>query len=116
VRRYEIDILGFREPFMLSIDCKRWKRSWQRAATIRAIKAQVERTLALIQSLSSLKDNLKITDSENFGFLPLIVTLSDTPLRIYEKVPMVPIFHFQNFLNEMPAHTDKLMILKERGL
>lgn len=113
-KRYEIDILGFREPFMLSIDCKRWKRSWQKAATIRVINTQVKRTVALIQRFSSLKEKITITDSKNINiiFLPLIVTLSETPLRIYEKVSVVPIFHFQNFLNEMEVFIDKLMTLK----
>jgi hypothetical protein len=113
LRGYEVDVLGFRRPLTLSIDCKHWKRSWQRAATIRAIKAQVERTAALIQLLPSLKDNFKNEASKNARFLPFIVTLSEAPVRIYEKVPVVPIFQFQNFLDEMSSHMDELMILKD---
>lgn len=112
VRRFEIDILAYRDSLILSIDCKRWKRSWQKAATIRVINAQVERTRALIQSFSSLKNFFKVTNLINIGFIPLIVTLSETPYKIYEKVPAVPIFHFQNFLDEMNIHIARLMILK----
>jgi Holliday junction resolvase-like predicted endonuclease len=113
VRRYEIDILAYRNSVILSIDCKRWKRSWQKAATRRIIHAQVERTKALIQSFSSLTNFFKITNLINIGFIPLIVTLSETPYKIYEKVPAVPIFHFQNFLDEMNIHIDRLMTLRD---
>ena len=112
VRRFEIDILAYRDSLILSIDCKRWKRSWQKAATIRVINAQVERTRALIQSFSSLKNFFKVTNLINIRFIPLIVTLSETPYKTYEKVPAVPIFHFQSFLDEMNIHIARLMILK----
>ena len=112
LRRYEIDILAFRNSLLLSIDCKRWKRSWQKTATIRMIHAQVERTQALIQSFSTIKTVFKIPDLKKIGFIPLIVTLSETPYQIYEKIAVVPIFHLQNFLEEMNIHLDKLRILK----
>jgi Holliday junction resolvase-like predicted endonuclease len=113
VRRYEIDILAYRGSLILSIDCKRWKRSWQKAATIKVINAQVERTRALIQSSSNIQKLFKIPNLKTIGFIPLIVTLSDTPKKIYDKVPAVPIFHFQNFLNEMNRHIERLMILQK---
>jgi len=112
VKRYEIDILAYKDSLILSIDCKRWTRSWQMAATIKVINAQVERTRALIQSFLSLKNFFEVTNLINISFIPLIVTLSETPYKIYEKVPAVPIFHFQNFLDEMNTHIARLMILK----
>jgi Holliday junction resolvase-like predicted endonuclease len=112
VRRYEIDILAYRGSLILSIDCKHWKRSWQKAATIKMINAQVERTHALIQSFSNVKKLFQITNLRNIGIIPLIVTLSEMPKKIYKKVPAVPIFHFQNFLDEMNIHIEQLMILQ----
>ena len=51
-RRYEIDIIALKQPFMLSIDCKHWKRSWLRAATSKIVASQVDRTNAFCLSLS----------------------------------------------------------------
>ena len=36
-RRFEIDIVGVKQPLILSIDCKHWKKSWQRSATLQMI-------------------------------------------------------------------------------
>jgi Holliday junction resolvase-like predicted endonuclease len=52
-RRYEIDIIALKQPFILSIDCKHWKRSWQRAATSKIVVSQVDRTVALFNRIKS---------------------------------------------------------------
>jgi len=111
-RRYEIDALGLRDPLILSIECKHWQRSWQRAAMIRAVEAQIERTKALIQSFPNLKRRLKIEGERKIEILPLVLTLSETPLKISKKVPIVPIYHFQSFLNEMQMYMSEIEAFK----
>ena len=109
-RRYEIDILALKPQLILSVDCKHWQRSWQRAATIKAVEAQTDRTRALIQLLPNLKSRLKIKDWERLEIMPLIITLSATPLKTFQKVPIVPIYNFRNFLNEIQTHKDEMEI------
>lgn len=111
-RRYEIDALGLREPLILSVDCKHWQRSWQRAATIKAVEAQIKRTMALIQLFPNLKNRLKIDDWRKIEVLPLVLTLSETPLKTFRKVPIVPIYHFQNFLSEIQMHKDEMEVFE----
>jgi Holliday junction resolvase-like predicted endonuclease len=106
----EIDVLGFKEPFILSVDCKHWKKSWQKSATIKAIKAQLKRTYALVQCTPILKDKIKITDWKETKIIPILVTLSVTPFKLYENVPVIPIYYFQNFLLENPLYEDKLKV------
>lgn len=107
-KRYEIDVVGLKEPLVLSVECKHWKQSWKRAATIDTVRMQVERTKALAQSLPEPKDRLGIAKWKEVRFMPLVLTLSNTPLKIYEKVPIVPIFYFNSFLDEMKAYMDEL--------
>jgi hypothetical protein len=106
----EIDVLGFKEPYILSIDCKHWKKSWQKSTTIKAIKAQLKRTYALVQCMPLYEDKMAITDWKKKKVIPIIVTLSVTPFKIYENVPVIPIYHFQNFLLENPFYEDKLTV------
>jgi len=108
-RRYEIDVVGLKEPLVLSVECKHWKRSWRRAATIDAVRAQVDRTRALAQSLPEPRDRLGVARWGEVRFMPLVLTLSNTPLKICDGVPVVPIFHFNSFLNEMKTYMDELM-------
>ena len=115
-KRYEIDVIGLKEPFALSVECKHWKRSWRRAATIEVINVQRERTKALIQSIPEPKDRLKISKWREVKVIPLILTLSDTPLKLYEGTAVVPIFHFNSFLNEMQHYMDELIILSSAKL
>ncbi len=98
-RWFEIDVLGWKEPLLLSIDCKHWKRSWQRSATMTIVEKQLQRTEALVNSSQKIGVRIGVTGWEEVRVLPLILTLSKTPLKTYKEVPVVPIFHLQNFLN-----------------
>lgn len=107
-RRYEIDVVGIKEPRILSVECKRWKRSWRTAATVDVVRMQVERTRALEKYLPEPKDRLKVAEWKEVKLMPVVITLSDTPLKIFNGVPVIPIFHFNSFLNEMQAYSDEL--------
>jgi len=98
-RRYEIDIIALKQPFMLSIDCKHWKRSWLRAATSKIVTSQLDRTNAFCSSLSQHVTKLTIETWKEITIVPVIVTLSETPFKICEGTPVVPITSLQDFLN-----------------
>jgi len=115
-RWFEIDVLGIEEPLVLSIDCKRWRRSWQRSATMRIVEKQLRRTLALVNSFQSLGNRLEVNGWKGVRVLPLILTMSETPLKTYDKVPVIPIFYFQNFLNnEMNTYINEFMVYEVKG-
>ncbi|MCK4243837.1 hypothetical protein KAX03_03125 [Candidatus Bathyarchaeota archaeon] len=107
-KRFEIDILGLKEPVILSVDCKHWKKSWQRAATIKMVKKQTERTRELAKTLNNLLGKIGIKHWQKARLLPVVVTLSDSPIRFYEKIPVVAIHRFQNFLTDLPSHIESL--------
>ena len=109
-RRYEIDVIGVEDPFVLSVECKHWKYSWRRAATIDAVKKQVERTKALAQYLPEPKDRLGIAKWEKTKYMPLVSTLPNTPVRAFNGVPVIPIFYLNSFLNEVEKHIDEFTI------
>lgn len=109
-RGAEIDVLGFKEPLILSVDCKHWKKCWQKSAIIKAVRAQVKRTYAFAQYISVLKDKNLITNWKETKIIPILVTLSVTPFKLYENVPVIPIYHLQNFLLENPFYEDKLKV------
>jgi len=108
-KRFEVDVVGLREPLALSVECKHWRRSWVRAATVDAVRTHVKRTEALAHFLPEPKDRLGVARWREVRVMPLVLTLSKTPLKIYDGVPVVPIFYFNNFLNEMQTYMDGLM-------
>ena len=116
-KRFEIDVLGLKEPFIFLIECKHWKQSWQRSATIKIVEKQIQRTKALIKSFQEQRARLKVNRWRDALLLPMVLTLSVTPLKTYKHVPVIPIFYFQNFINnEMNAHIDKFKFYPIRDI
>lgn len=116
-RRFEIDVLGLKEPVIFLIECKHWKQSWQRSATMKIVEKQIQRTKALINSFQEHRERLAVNGWSDAWFLPMVLTLSVTPLKTYKNVPVIPIFYFQNFINnEMNAYFDKFKFYPIRGI
>lgn len=99
-RRFEIDVLGVKRPFVFLVECKHWTKSWQRSATMKIVEKQIERTEALVNSFQEVRGRLALDGWREAWLLPLILTLSETPLKTYKKVPVIPIFYFQNFVTD----------------
>jgi Holliday junction resolvase-like predicted endonuclease len=106
-QRHEIDVLSFKNPLILAIECKHWKHSWQNAVIKRIVDKQLERGTALSQLWQS-KPKIHpsmLPSHKHLTILPLILTLHLTPLKSYNNVPIIPIFYFQNFLStELYTH------------
>ena len=99
---HEIDVLSFKNPLILAIECKHWKNSWQNAVMRRIVDKQIERGTALTQSWQSTPKHPRpsiIPSHKHLMILPIILTLHLTPLKSYNEVPIIPIFYLQNFLS-----------------
>lgn len=107
-RRWEIDILGFKESVVACVDCKHWHHGWRRAATIKAVEAQVKRTEALANVLPLLHEKIGLTNWKKVVLVPIVLSLYPGPLKFYEKTPIVPILQLQNFLSEFSAYLNEL--------
>jgi len=108
-RRWEMDILGCKEPMVVCVDCKHWRRGWRRSAIMRAAESQVERTQALTEAFPSLQKEVGLANWKRATLIPVVLSLVPGPFKFYNNVPIVPILQLQNFLNELPAHATSLM-------
>lgn len=108
-RRYEVDVLGLKEPHILAIECKHWKRSWQRAATKKFVEAHQKRVEALAKYVRTAKGRLGLDGWCEIKLVPIIITLSETPVKVHNEIPIVPIFYFQNVLTELEQLLDWLI-------
>jgi len=113
-RMWEVDVLGLREPLIVSVDCKHWIRGWRRSALARAVGSQVERTRALAGVLPSLRERLELGGWGQARLVPVVLALAPAPLKFHEGVPIVPILQLQDFLNELPAHLTELAQISTR--
>jgi len=106
-RRWEIDVIGCREPIVACVDCKHWRHGWGRSASIKAVESQIERIKALARALAP-HEELGLTDWKKATLVPVILSLVPAPLKFYRNTPIVPILKLANFLNGLPAHLNAL--------
>jgi Holliday junction resolvase-like predicted endonuclease len=99
-RRYEIDVVGYKDPLIFSVECKRWTRGWRRAAIIKAVESQIERTNALSQSSLTLSEKMKIRIRNETRFVPILVSLSNGPFQFFRQMPIISISQLNSFLTE----------------
>ena len=107
-RRWEIDVLGCREPIIACVDCKHWGHGWRKSAIMKAVEAQTLRTKVLAEALPSLQEEVGLAHWREATLIPIVLSLVLGPLKFYNNVPIVPILQLQNFLNELQAHVMSL--------
>lgn len=106
--RWEIDALGFKKPFIVCVDCKHWRRGLHPSALKQIIEKHWKRVQALAEVLDSLSHELSISSWRFAKLIPAVLSLVPSRFKIYEGVPVVPIFQFQNFLWQLPVNASLL--------
>jgi Holliday junction resolvase-like predicted endonuclease len=107
-KRWEIDILGCREPLIVCVDCKHWQHGWSRAVIIKAVEAQTERTRAFADALPDYYQKARLAEWKSATLIPLILSLVPGPFKFHNNVPVVPVLQLRDFINEMPLEIHSL--------
>jgi Holliday junction resolvase-like predicted endonuclease len=107
-RRWEIDVLAYSEPYVVCVDCKRWRRGWGKSAITKIVEAQTLRTKVLAEALPHLQRRILLDGWTKATLFPVIISLFPGPAKFFKNVPVVPILQLQNFLDELPGHITDL--------
>jgi hypothetical protein len=103
-RRWEIDVLAYSEPYVVCVDCKRWRRGWGKSAITKIVEAQTLRTKVLAETLPHLQKRILLDGWTQATLFPVVISLFPGPAKFFNNVPVVPILQLQNFLDELPGH------------
>ena len=112
-KRYEVDVIGIYDSFILMIDAKQWKRKDVYGATSKAANLQLQRAVALEknpEAVSTLIHQLlgyshKLRLKLPLLLIPLICTLEDNWIKFNENfIPLVSIYSLNAFLQELRAN------------
>jgi hypothetical protein len=98
--RIQIDVIGFYHKIALLIDCKHWMKI-QGFNIIKFSSNQIKRAEIFL-------DKRKDVESA----IPIIVTLHEHDCNFFDKVPIVPISKFKEFLQNFPFYLDRLHIVQ----
>jgi Holliday junction resolvase-like predicted endonuclease len=114
-RKYEMDVIGFKKPLAVCIDCKHWHHGLYRSALEEIVEKQVERVRALTKSFPHPKIKPENVSRGILKFLPVILSLTTGQTKFHDGVPIVPVTGFQDFLLQLPAYADSLVWIEPRG-
>jgi len=107
-RRWEIDIMGLREPIVASVDCKQWHRGWRGSASRKAAEKQAERTAGLAKASAAMGEKLGIGDWKDARFVPIVLSLMPGAFKFHKGLPIVPVLGLRDFLQKLPGYLDKI--------
>ena len=113
-RRFEIDVLGAKEPMMLCIDCKHWHHGWALSKIAAVARNQLLRVLFLSQVLPVCGRKLPAATWRSVRLLPIVLTLADVSPKLIDGVPIVSALRFRSFLSEVNPWVDKLHFVDVR--
>ena len=99
--RAQLDVIGIKNDFAITIDCKHWKYNNKTTLTVYAEK-QIRRTMLWLQR------EKKITKA-----LPIIITLNDSFFKFIKGVPVVPILTLKSFLKEFDKNEESIILIRK---
>ena len=100
--RIQIDVIGFYRKIALLIDCKHWTKI--NGFNISKFSSnQIRRAEIFL-------DKRKDVESA----VPIIVTLHEYDYSFFDKIPIVPISRFNEFLQNFPSYLDRLHFIQNK--
>ncbi|MEM3699612.1 MAG: hypothetical protein QXL57_01940 [Candidatus Bathyarchaeia archaeon] len=103
-KRWEIDVVGYKKPIVLCVDCKHWRYGMRPSALKKIAEEQKKRTIALVESLLTLVGKFEFASWNNVKIVPAVLSLVPGRFKFYNEVPIVPVLQFQDFINQLPAY------------
>ena len=99
--RAQLDVIGIKNNFAITIDCKHWKYNNKTSLSMYAEK-QIRRTMLWFQREKTITK-----------VLPMILTLYSSNFGFINGVPIVPILTLKSFLNEFDKYEDSITLIKK---
>lgn len=101
-RRFQIDVLAYKDKTLLCVDCKHWMFSHWFSRLKEATASHLRRTEALAGNIGTLTNKLSFKLSKNFFTIPVMLTLGDPRSRTIDGVPIVSVLQLRDFLYGLP--------------
>jgi len=98
--RIQIDVIGFYHKIALLIDCKHWMKIYDFNVS-RFSLYQIRRARIFLDKRQEIE-----------AVIPIIVTLHESQCSFFDKIPIVPISRFMQFLLNFPFYLDKLELIQ----
>lgn len=99
-RRWEIDVLAARKPFVICAECKHWSRGLGDTTARKIVEAHLEKVRVLSDNAVKVVKRMGLSEWERAVFVPVALSLTPARNRIYRRIPVVSIFELPSFISE----------------
>jgi Holliday junction resolvase-like predicted endonuclease len=103
-KKWEVDVVGYKKPIILCLDCKHWRYGMHPSTLKKIAEEQRKRTKALAKFLPSLVGKFEFASWDKAKIVPAVLSLVPGRFKFYKEVPIVPVLQFQDFINQLPAY------------
>ena len=100
--RIQIDVIGFYHKIALLIDCKHWMKIYDFNVSRFSLN-QIRRARIVLEKRKDIE-----------AVIPVIVTLHECQFNFFDKLPIVPISRFKQFLQNFSFYLDKLQLIQRQ--
>lgn len=107
-RRWEIDLVGCKQPLVLCIDCKHWQHGLRPSTIKKIVEKQIERVKALAKVLPDSATKIGCVSWHSIKLVPIVLSLITDEPRFHDNVPIVPILRMPDFLDKLPFYVDSM--------
>ena len=106
-RRWEIDVLATRRPYILCGEAKHWCRGMGNSTARGIIEEHINKSRVFSNCLPGLSTKIGVENWRSAIVMPLTLTLSATPFNIYRRVPSVSVVSLPGFLSDFDGQIDR---------
>ena len=107
-RRWEMDVLALRSPYIICAECKHWTKGIGNSTARGIIETHLEKTEVFSRHLHELSKRVRAHRWGSATLVPVALTLSPTDENIYRRVPSVSILALPSFLDEFGGQLERL--------
>ncbi|OGD57266.1 hypothetical protein A3K78_08830 [Candidatus Bathyarchaeota archaeon RBG_13_52_12] len=107
-RRWELDLLAVRTPYLVCGECKRWGKGIGNQTARGIIETHLEKIEVFTGHIEELRKRVGLVDWSKAVVVPMVLTLSATPMEIYRRVPSVSVLALPSFLSEFDGQLERL--------
>jgi len=108
-RRWEMDVLALKRPYIVCAECKHWTKGIGNSTARGIIETHIEKTEVFSRHLPGLSKRIKVQGWSTATVVPVALTLSPTDMNIYRRVPSVSILALPSFLDEFGGQLERLV-------
>lgn len=110
-RQWEVDLLALQRPLIVLVECKHWRHGFTHSIVRKTVKEHLAKARAFTEALPGLR-RVNILGWSHATVVPALVSLTQSPFKFYEAVPIVPVLQLPSFIYDLPAYVSHIYHLR----